>query len=217
MSGSPITSRSATSSWCANADVFLIAPASANTIAKLAAGACRQSADQRRARRDLSAARRSGDEQPHVRARRDAGEPASAARARRASCSSPAPARWRRWASGACGRLMEPPELLAATEAAIAAAAPPTKAATGRRCACSSRPAARASRSTACASSATAPAGGWASRSPRRPPRAAPYVTCVAANVALPRNPRVDYVDVATAAELNERLRRRASRPATCC
>ena len=37
-SGCRTTIRSATSRWCANADVYLVAPASANTIAKLATG-----------------------------------------------------------------------------------------------------------------------------------------------------------------------------------
>ena len=55
-----------------------------------------------------------------------------------------------------------------------------------RRCACSSPRAARASRSTACATSATARPGGWASRSPTRPRARGADVTVVAANVALP-------------------------------
>ena len=68
------------------------------------------------------------------------------------------------------GRLAEPPEILEAIEAALAG----TRRARWTGCACSSRPAARASRSTPCATSATARPGGWASRSPRRPPGAAP-------------------------------------------
>ena len=47
---------SATSSWSRNADVFLIAPASANTIAKLAAGLADNLLTERRARRDVPAA-----------------------------------------------------------------------------------------------------------------------------------------------------------------
>ncbi len=41
-------------------------------------------------------------------------------------------------------------------------------------------------------------------------------VTCVAANVALPRDPRVRYVDVGTAAEL-EAACAEAFPPPTCC
>ena len=42
-------------------------------------------------------------------------------------------------------------------------------------------------------------------------------VTVVAANVALPRNPAVRYVDVETAAELGAATRGRVRRAATCC
>ena len=65
-----------------NADVLLVAPATANTIAKLAARDRRQPADERRARRDLPADRRAGDEPQHVGARGDAGQRRDAARAR---------------------------------------------------------------------------------------------------------------------------------------
>ena len=78
------------------ADAFLIAPASANTIAKLANGladnlltaaalACRQAAD-----------RRARDERRDVRAPRHAGQPRPAARARRDRARARAPARWPR-------------------------------------------------------------------------------------------------------------------------
>ena len=96
------------------------------------------------------------------------------------------------------GRLPEPPELLAAVEAALAAAPKRPR----RPRACSSPPAARASRSTPCASSATARRAGWASRSPSEAARRGADVTVVAANVALPRHAGVRYVDVETAAEL---------------
>ena len=42
-------------------------------------------------------------------------------------------------------------------------------------------------------------------------------VTVVAANVALPRDPRVRYVDVETAAELQAACEARVRRAATCC
>ena len=52
----------------ANADAYLVAPASANTIAKLAAGICRLDGDHLLPRLHGAAARRAGDERPHVRA-----------------------------------------------------------------------------------------------------------------------------------------------------
>ena len=131
----------------------------------------RQPPDHRRARRPLPAARGPGDEQPHVGAPGDAGQRRDAARARRRPCSSPAPARWARKGEWGAGRLPEPPELLAAVEALVAPAAADAR---WTGCACSSPPAAPASRSTRCASSATAPPGAWASRWPTRPRAAAP-------------------------------------------
>ena len=108
-----------------NADVLLIAPATANTIAKLAARARRQPAHERRARRDLPGRRRSGDEPPHVGARRDAGQRRDAARARRARSSSPRRARWPARTSGAPAASPSPPTLLAAVEALVPAGARP--------------------------------------------------------------------------------------------
>ena len=61
------------------------------------------------------------------------------------------------------GRLAEPPEILAAVEEALAGARA-TRRAPWTACGCSSRPAARASRSTRCATWATARPAGWASR-----------------------------------------------------
>ena len=96
-------------------------------------------------------------------------------------------ARSPRAASTGPGRLPEPERLLAEVEAALAGA--------GRRpgtgCGCSSPPAAPASRSTRCASSATARAAAWASRSPSAPRARGAEVTLVAANVALPTPPGV--------------------------
>ena len=62
-----------------------------------------QPAEQLRAGRRLSAGGRAGDEQPHVRARRDAGEPRDAARARRCRSSSPTAGGWPPRASMASG------------------------------------------------------------------------------------------------------------------
>ena len=81
----------------------------------------RQPADRRRARLPATADRRSGHERGDVRARRHPGEPRAPARARRRACSSRAPARSPRSASTGTGRLPEPPELLAAFEAALRA------------------------------------------------------------------------------------------------
>ena len=67
----------------ANCDAFLVAPASANTIAKLAAGHGRLDAHHLLPRLRRPAPRRPGDERPHVRGRGDPGQPGDAARARR--------------------------------------------------------------------------------------------------------------------------------------
>ena len=66
----------------ANCDAYLVAPASANTLAKLAAGVGRLDAHHLLPRLRGAAARRPGDERPHVRRRRDPGEPGDPARAR---------------------------------------------------------------------------------------------------------------------------------------
>ena len=129
-----------------------------------------------------AAAGRPGDERPHVRRRRDPGQPrdarASAAcaviepddgrarlarRARRRPAARARRACWPR-SRRRCRRAAGP----------------------GTACGCWSPPAAPASRSTRCASSATARAGGWASPSPRPRRAAGAEVTLVAANVALP-------------------------------
>ena len=106
------------------------------------------------------------------------------------------------------GRLAEPAELLAAVEAVV----PAGRAARGTGCTCSSPRAARASRSTRALRRQPLVAGAWASRWPTRPRRCGAEVTVVAANVALPRSPRVRYVDVETAAELQAACRGRVRR-----
>ena len=98
------------------ADVYAIAPASANTLAKLAGGHGRQPADERRAGLARAAARRAGDEQPHVGPPGHAGQPRdAAASAASRSCRRRA-GRWPRRASRATGRLAEPAAILAAIE-----------------------------------------------------------------------------------------------------
>ena len=61
-----------------NADVFLIAPASANTLAKLAHGLADNLLGTAALAAPLPAARRPVDERRDVRAPRDAGQPAPA-------------------------------------------------------------------------------------------------------------------------------------------
>ena len=100
-------------------DVLCVAPASANTIAKLAARTGRQPADQRRAGLHGAAGGRAGDERPHVRAPGDRGEPGDAARARRARSSRPAAAGSLRRASGGWAGWPSRPSILAAIEAAL--------------------------------------------------------------------------------------------------
>ena len=114
--------------------------------------------------------RRAGDEQPHVRAPGHAGEPRAAARARRHD-RRPRHRRARvegRVGGRPPGRAAEHPGRRRGRCSAHGTRARSTA------CACSSPPAARASRSTPCATSATARRAGWASRSPRRRRGAAP-------------------------------------------
>ena len=101
------------------ADVFLIAPGLGQHDRQAGRRPRRQPADHRRARLPAPADRRAGDERRDVGARRDAGERRAPARARGDACSSPAPARSRSIGEYGAGRLPEPPELLAAVEAAL--------------------------------------------------------------------------------------------------
>ena len=208
----------------ANADVYLIAPASANTIAKLADGladnlltSCALAAtcplvlapamnnhmyEHPATQANLSTLRERGVDRR--RARTSGG--------------------WPRRGEEGVGRLAEPARLLAACATALdgatalaGEAAAPTATA-WRACACSSPPAARASRSTACASSATAPPGAWASRSRRPRARAAPRSTLVAANVALPApRRRLAAARSSPPRELRAGLRAGVPAAATCC
>ena len=153
----------------ANADVYLVAPASANTIAKLAAGladsmvttsflACTAPRLVAPAMNDRMY--RDAATQANLATLRERGvvviEPEEGALASRGEHGNRPPARAPRAARCDRGR------------AARGRAAPGTASGSW------SRPAAPASRSTRCASSATAPAAGWASPSPSGPPAAAP-------------------------------------------
>ena len=115
------------------------------------------------------APRRPGDERPHVRGRRDPGQPGDPARARR----------HRDRARGGAARLARrvrqgpPARPRAAARPRRSRPCPPATG-PGTACASWSPRAAPASRSTRSASSATAPAAAWASPSPPPPPAAAP-------------------------------------------
>ena len=160
----------------ANADVYVIAPASANTIAKLAAGLADNllSSCALAARCPLVLAPAMNNHmyehaatQANLRTLRERG----------AIVVEPEVGRLASKGEHGVGRLAEPARILAACLQALAASArrptaPPRRTRASTACVCSSPPAAHASRSTACASSATAPPGGWASRS-RTPPRRA--------------------------------------------
>ena len=151
------------------ADLYVIAPASANTIAKLAAGQADNllTAAALACRRPLIVAPAMNDAMYEHAATRANLE---TLRARGVEVLEPgtgplgSPGEW------GVGRLPEPPELLAAIEARLGA----TQGGRSTDFASSSPPAARASRSTPCASSATAAPAAWAGRSPRWPPAAAP-------------------------------------------
>ena len=153
------------------ADLFLIAPASANTIAKLAHGARRQPAHRRRARVPATADRRSGDERCDVRARRDAARTSQTLRDRGVEVLEPgtgalgSPGEW------GVGRLPEPAELLAAVEARLGAAAGGSL--DGLQGARHRRRHARADRRRALRRQPLLRAR-WAGRWPRRPRAAAP-------------------------------------------
>ena len=165
----------------ANCDAFLVAPASANTVAKLAAGHRRLDADHLLPRLHGAAPGRAGDERPHVRRRRDPGQPGDAARARgRGDRARGGQARLARRA-----RPRPPARPARACWPGSRRRCRPASG-PGTACGCWSPPAAPASRSTRSASSATAPAAAWASPSPPPPRRRGAEVTLIAANVALP-------------------------------
>ena len=211
----PTTSRSATSSWSRARDVYAIAPAIGEHDREARRRAGRQPADQRRARLPAPAARRAGDEQPHVRARR---------RRRRTS---------RRCASAAC-TIVEPGTGALASKGRVGrrpagragrdprrdrAGRPATGCARARStaCGCWSPPAGRASRSTRVRYVGNRSSGGWASRWRTRRRAAAPSVTVVAANVVAAAHAAASRTSTwrrpPSSSARCERVRRRA----TCC
>ena len=184
-----------------NADLYLIAPASANTIAKLANGLADNLVTSAALACHCPAAARAGDEQPHVRAPRDASEPRAPARARRA----------RRRAGGGQARLGR-----------RAGRGPPARArgaAAGVRGACSARGPWEGLRVLVSAGGTREPIDavrfvgnrssgrmGLALAAAARARGA--HVTVVSANVALPWPRGVERREVVTAAELQRGLRR---------
>ena len=198
----PSARRSATWRWSSARTLYLIAPASANTIAKLAHG----HADNLLTTAALAAAcpvavAPAMNNRMYLHPATQANLELLAERGVTVIAAGRGRARVARRArdrpAGRAGGAARP-----ACEALLTARPTP-----GRGCACWSPPAAPASRSTASASSATAPRAGWGSRSPREAARRGAEVTLVAANVALEPPPGVRVVQVGTAAELGQRVR----------
>ncbi len=100
--------------------MYVIAPASANTIAKLAAGLADNLLSSCALAATLPAGARARDEQPHVRAPRDSGEPARRCASAARSSSSPTSAGSRRKGEEGVGRLAAPARILDACVAALA-------------------------------------------------------------------------------------------------
>jgi phosphopantothenoylcysteine decarboxylase / phosphopantothenate---cysteine ligase len=180
------------------ADVFLIAPASANTIAKLAAGhadnlLCAAALACRKPLVVAPAMNNAMYDHPATRANLDT------LRARGATVLEPgtgalgSPGEW------GIGRLPEPPELLAAVEAALGAAGGDLDGLAVLVTAGGTREPIDAVRFVGNRSSGRM-GFALAEEAARRGAR----VTVVAANVGLPRRPGIRYLDVETAAELGE-------------
>ena len=107
------------------------------------------------------------------------------------------------------GRMAEPEEIFRPRRELLGE----TPISLARARACSSAQAGRASRSTRCGSSATAPPAGWASRSPTEARRRGAEVTLLAANLAVPAPRGIEVVETPTAADLErEALARRGRR-----
>src|SRR3954469_7057052 len=179
------------------ADLFLIAPASANTIAKLAHGHADNllTAAALACRRPLIVAPAMNDamyEHPATRANLDT------LRARGVEVLEPgtgalgSPGEW------GVGRLPEPPELLAAIEARLGAGAGGPLAA--RRVLATGGGTREPIDAVRFVGNRSSGRMGWALA--EEASRRGAQVTVVAANVALARRPGIEYVDVATAAEL---------------
>ena len=167
----PIARRSATWRWSSGPTLYLIAPASANTIAKLAHGQADNLVSTAALAAGLPGAGRAGDEQPHV--------PASAMQANlscwlsaASRCRPRRPAIWPPTASTGWAGCPSRPSCCRRSRRGWPRR--PAGAARGSECASWSPRGGPGSRSTACATSATAPRGGWASRWPSAPLAEAP-------------------------------------------
>jgi phosphopantothenoylcysteine decarboxylase / phosphopantothenate---cysteine ligase len=183
------------------ADVYVIAPASANTIAKLAGGQADNllTAAALACRKPLLVAPAMNDamyEHPATQANLDT------LRARGAEVLEPgtgalgSPGEW------GVGRLPEPPELLAAIEARLGTVGGELDGARVLVTAGGTREPIDAVRFVGNRSSGKM---GWALA--EEAARRGAKVTVVAANVGLPRRPGIEYVDVTTAAELAQACR----------
>src|SRR3954462_6615362 len=158
----------------ANADVYLVAPASANTLAKLANGL----ADNLVCTAALAATcpvvvapAMNHHMWEHAATRANV----ETLRARGVTVLEPGVGRLASKGEAGAGRLPDPSGLLAAVGAVVPPAGPPAgggapggRGGRGGAGGCSGPPAARASRSTPCGSSATGPRAGWGSPWPRR-------------------------------------------------
>jgi phosphopantothenoylcysteine decarboxylase / phosphopantothenate---cysteine ligase len=183
----------------ANADVLVVAPASANTIAKLAAGM---------ADNLLTAAALAADcpvlVAPAMNDRMwsHAATRANVARLRERGVTVLEPGVGRLGSIGehGAGRLPEPPEILAAAEALLAAGAPPDLPLDGLRVLVTAGGTREPIDAVRFIGNRSSGRMGFAVAHEAAALGAA--VTVVAANVGLPRIPGVRHVDVATAAEL---------------
>jgi phosphopantothenoylcysteine decarboxylase/phosphopantothenate--cysteine ligase len=184
-----------------NADVLVVAPASANTIAKLAAGLADNllTSAALASRSPLLVAPAMNDrmwEHPATRAN------VATLRARGATVLEPGSGRLASHGEAGPGRLPEPGELLAAIEALGAGSQPAQQHLVGLRVlvtAGGTREPIDAVRFVGNRSS-----GRMGFALAEQAAALGADVTVVAANVALPRDPRVQFVDVETAAELQE-------------
>jgi phosphopantothenoylcysteine decarboxylase / phosphopantothenate---cysteine ligase len=187
-----------------NADAYLIAPASANTIAKLAHGL----ADNLLTSAALAATcpvlvapamNNHMYEHPATQANLDV------LRARGVHVLEPGTGALGSRGEWGIGRLAEPPDLLAAVEALVPAGAP--RPFDGLRVLVTAGGTREPIDSVRYVGNRSSGRMGFALADEAA--RRGAEVTVVAANVALPRNPRVAYVDVETAAELAEACRER--------
>jgi phosphopantothenoylcysteine decarboxylase/phosphopantothenate--cysteine ligase len=192
-----------------NADVLAIAPASANTIAKLAGGLADNlltSAALASSSPLLVAPAMNDQMWRHAATRANV----ATLRARGATVLEPAAGRLASPGEAGPGRLPEPPEILAAIEALAAGSAPQEPHLVGLRVlvtAGGTREPIDAVRFVANRSS-----GRMGFALAEQAAALGAQVTVVAANVALPRDARVRYVDVESAAELQEACTREFAR-----